>query len=180
MTSPRLGPLQLQMSRRQDVGEACLDLTRRALPFCSRKSHEVFESPVLLVPLSHVRGGIVADAGLGEAVATVAVAVMVDMDPESILSKVEARIDPADPRVGREASTLPLAGLAQRAEGFIRAAYEAPGWFTAPEAEATEGLRTMTPDDTVAASRRADQRQVPASKKILQAPDLSPEGGGEA
>lgn len=168
-----LGPLQLQMARRQDVGEACLDLRRRALPFCGRKGEEVWESPVLLVPLSHVRGGIFADAQLGEAVATVAVSFSVDTDPETILAAVEA---PSFQQVS--------ANLAERAGEVMRQVYDIPtplGWFNfeaKEKEEAVNGLRTLTPGETLQAAERAGRRGevLVSSGEVLQAPDLHPEG----
>lgn len=168
-----LGPVQLQMSRRQDVGEACVDLRRRALPFCGQKRSEVWESPVLLVPLSHMRGGLFGgSAQLGEAVATVAVSFLVDTDPETILAATEA---PSLEQV--------RADLAERAEGFMRQVYEIPtplGWFNfeSQGQEEVTGLRTMTPNETMEASERARERsdQVPHDPGLILSPDVQPEG----
>ena len=90
-----LGLVQFQMSREAEIGEACVDLQRRVLPGCCDRrilrGVEVWESPVQLVPLGHVRGGVVSnDQGLGQAVAHVALSFSVDCDPEKILSAIEA------------------------------------------------------------------------------------------
>eukprot|EP00435_Cladocopium_sp_Y103_P009758 s760_g2.t1 len=133
----------------------------------------VWESPVLLVPLSHMRGGLFAGAAqLGEPVATVAVSFLVDTDPETILAATEA---PTLQQVS--------ADLAERAEGFMRQVYEIPtplGWFNfdSQGQEEVTGLRTMTPNETMEASERARERsdQVPDPGLILLAPDVQPEG----
>ncbi|CAJ1429379.1 unnamed protein product [Effrenium voratum] len=163
-----MGPVQLQMSHAQDVGEACLDLRRRA-----------WESPVLLVPLSHVRGGVLdANSALGQAVATVALAFVLDTDPESILAEAEAQTQSISE------------ALANRAGGLMRQVYDIPtplGWFNMKELASEDGtaqdpemqgLRTLTPGEAQDASRRAKERstEVPQLDRPLLSPDLSPEG----
>ncbi|CAJ1429372.1 unnamed protein product [Effrenium voratum] len=165
-----MGPVQLQMSHAQDVGEACLDLRRRA-----------WESPVLLVPLSHVRGGVLdANSALGQAVATVALAFVLDTDPESILAEAEAQTQSISE------------ALANRAGGLMRQVYDIPtplGWFNMKELASEDGtaqdpemqgLRTLTPGEAQDASRRAKERstEVPQLDRPLLSPDLSPEGVG--
>lgn len=91
-----LGPVHLKLSQLSDLGEAGVDLRHRALPGCVRAKHdpggaEIWGSPVLLIPLSHVRGGVVGDEnGLGEAVAHMALAFSTDTDPERILAAADA------------------------------------------------------------------------------------------
>ncbi|CAK0848908.1 unnamed protein product, partial [Prorocentrum cordatum] len=83
-----LGPVQLEMQS-ADIGEGVVDLRGQALPACGwgeATCPSEWASPVLLVPLVHVRGGICgAEAGLGEKVAHLAVVVSVDADPEEVL-----------------------------------------------------------------------------------------------
>mmetsp|Transcript_6352 Transcript_6352/g.14579 ORF Transcript_6352/g.14579 Transcript_6352/m.14579 type:complete len:404 (+) Transcript_6352:68-1279(+) len=178
-----LGPLQLQMSRIQEVAEASIDLRRRALPGClpkiSADGSKVWGSPLLLVPLSHVKGGVLADAQLlGDAAATVAISFTVDTDPEVMLEAVDA--------MTRTVSET----LAMKAGGLMRQVYDAPlGWFAddgekddAQEVSgpgSTTGLRTLTPGEAQAAADRAKRRsgKVPkASEQPLLAPELEPEG----
>lgn len=93
-----LGPVQFQLSSVAELGEACVDLRRRALPGCVRDASkqrpgaaEVWQSPVLLIPLSHVRGGQVCEGQeLGQSVGHVALAFSLDTDPEEILEALDA------------------------------------------------------------------------------------------
>lgn len=173
-----LGPLQLQMSRVQEVGEACVNLRRRALPGCQPRSSsdgaQVWGSPVLLVPLSHVKGGVLGDAQLlGDAAATVAVALSVDTDPDTILEAAEATT-----RTVSESLALTAGDLMRQVGAPI-------GWFNqeAPAEECSsppvmEGLRTLTPGEAQEAAERARRRsgKVPSAEEPLLAPDLAPEG----
>lgn len=95
-----LGPVQLQLVRAADLGEACVDLRRRVLPSCVRDHRtpagvDLWESPVLLIPLMHVKGGVVGNKhDLGEAVAHIALSFSLNMNPEEILGVVEAERRP--------------------------------------------------------------------------------------
>jgi len=90
----QLGPVQFQFASVSELGEASVDIRRRALPSCIGNRHGKdgkWESPALVVPLSHVKGGkCSADYGIGEAVAHVTLGFSVDTDPEAILAAVEA------------------------------------------------------------------------------------------
>jgi hypothetical protein len=89
----QLGPVQFQFASVTELGEVSLDIRRRALPACIGHRHGKdgnWESPVLVIPLSHVKGGkCSADHGIGEAVAHVTLAFGVDTDPEAILAAVD-------------------------------------------------------------------------------------------
>lgn len=92
-----LGPLEFQgAGGPSEVGETAVDLKRFVLPACvggeccKTHSHSpdivLWETPVLVVPLSHVRGAIRKDGlGIGEPVGHVAFVFCVDADPEQIL-----------------------------------------------------------------------------------------------
>jgi len=91
-----MGFLQLELQA-GEIGEGAVDLRQRALPACVQEKRgdnghlQGWSSPMVLVPLSHVRGGICGGQNrLGEAVAHVALAFTVDTDPEEILSVVNA------------------------------------------------------------------------------------------
>jgi len=89
----QFGPVQFQFAGASDLGEASIDIRRRALPACigqQKPGKEVWESPVLVIPLSHVRGGKCGEGhGIGDAVAHVTLAFSVDMDPETILAAAD-------------------------------------------------------------------------------------------
>jgi hypothetical protein len=93
-----VGPLQFQRTNVVDIGESCVDLRRRALPGCVRNERGQFhgkadrwESPVLLIPLAHMRGGVLGEnEELGQAVAHVALSFSTDIDPELILAEAGA------------------------------------------------------------------------------------------
>lgn len=99
----QLGPVQFQFSGIADLGEASVDLQRRALPACvghQTSRDGIWESPLLLVPLFHVRGGLLGDGHVvGEAVAHVAVSFSVDVDPEEILTAVSKEWRPVSDQV---------------------------------------------------------------------------------
>lgn len=90
----QLGPVQFQFASVSELGEASVDIRRRALPSCIGHRHGKdgkWESPVLVVPMSHVKGGkCSADHGIGEAVAHVTLGFSVDTDPEAILAALDA------------------------------------------------------------------------------------------
>jgi hypothetical protein len=89
----QLGPVQFQFASTTDLGEASLDIRRRALPACighQHSKHGSWESPILVIPLSHVKDGrCSADHCIGEAVAHVTLAFSVDTDPEAILAALD-------------------------------------------------------------------------------------------
>lgn len=90
----QLGPVQFQFSGVSELGEASIDIRKRALPACignQKHGKDTWESPVLVIPLSHVRGGKCgADHGLGDAVGHVTLLFSVDTDPETILADADA------------------------------------------------------------------------------------------
>lgn len=87
----QVGPLHIA-SKPEDVGEVTMDLQRRVLPACVQEQHKsdrpsIWSSPLILLPLMHVRGGILgAECRLGEAVAHVTLLLSLDVDPESIMA----------------------------------------------------------------------------------------------
>lgn len=99
----QLGPVMFQFSSIADLGEASVDLQRRALPACV--GHQTvrdgtWESPVILVPLSHVRGGkCVEGHEVGKAVAHVAIGFSIDVDPEEILGAIAREQRPVSEQV---------------------------------------------------------------------------------
>mmetsp|Transcript_13926 Transcript_13926/g.24359 ORF Transcript_13926/g.24359 Transcript_13926/m.24359 type:complete len:493 (+) Transcript_13926:154-1632(+) len=99
----QLGPVQFQFSGIADLGEASVDLQRRALPACIGPQTSrvgIWESPVVLVPLFHVRGGLLGDGHVvGQAVAHIAVSFSVDVDPEEILAVVANEWRPVSEQV---------------------------------------------------------------------------------
>lgn len=91
------GPLQMEMQA-GEVGEGAVDLRQRVLPACVQEKRNAegricsWASPMMLVPLNHVRGGVCGEAGrLGEAVAHVALVFSVDTNPEEILAAAGTR-----------------------------------------------------------------------------------------
>lgn len=89
------GPVIFEMSA-GDVGEGAVDLQQRVLPACVQERRDsatcsTWSSPVMLVPLAHVQGGIAgASCGLGEPVAHVAVIFSINYHPDSILEAAGA------------------------------------------------------------------------------------------
>lgn len=180
-----VGPLQVHLSHIAELGEACVDIRRRVLPGCvrcengrSRESVPMWESPVLLIPMAHVRGGVIGDGqALGEAVGHVALSFSTDTDPEEILAAVDAE--------QRTVSDI----LADRAEGVFR-------WLNVPlgddhgdEAHCNRenippsssrpaALRTLTPTESHAALERAKARscRVSAPAVPIEGPEFAPEG----
>lgn len=91
-----VGPVQLEFAHVPDLGEAAVDIRSRVLPACVRSKQlhggiETWESPVLVFPLAHMRGGIV-DVGsdLGQAVAHVALVFSLDVDPDVVLAQLSS------------------------------------------------------------------------------------------
>ncbi|CAE7938521.1 cbh2 [Symbiodinium sp. KB8] len=94
LNETQLGPFQF-LGRPADVGEATLELQRRILPSClqqpleSDKRRCVWTSPLMPVPLAHMRGGLLgAECKLGQAVAHVTLRFTVDTDPDYLLDLV--------------------------------------------------------------------------------------------
>mmetsp|Transcript_9608 Transcript_9608/g.23211 ORF Transcript_9608/g.23211 Transcript_9608/m.23211 type:complete len:385 (+) Transcript_9608:68-1222(+) len=97
LSDTQFGPFQFR-GRPADVGEATLDLQRKILPSClqqeqpdkGRGGRSVWSSPLVLVPLAHMRGGLLgAECKLGEAVAHVIVRFTLDTDPDYLLDVVK-------------------------------------------------------------------------------------------
>lgn len=183
-----LGPVQLQMSQVAELGEANLDLRRRVLPGCmsnALKTVESWASSIQLVPLNHVKGGLVAEGqALGQAVGHIAVSFVVDTDPEDILALLEAEARTVSDMVAAEAKTVSDM-VAIKADGF---ADELLRWFNPQEPDEDPvdkaamqpggGLRTLTPGEALAASDRAKTRRskVKAVEEALPDPEFEPEG----
>lgn len=98
-----LGMMQLQWAGVADLGETAVDLRRRVLPACvgrnkrpnapkAEGSASWWESPVLLIPLLHVRGGLVGEHyDLNEPTGHVAVVFSLNADPEALLAAAEVQ-----------------------------------------------------------------------------------------
>lgn len=117
-----LGPVQFQLQSVADLGEGSFSLRHRILPACVRDRHttngvESWESPMLPVPLSHVKGGVCsANHGLGEAVAHVTCVFKLGTDPEELIEMADDQVRPvADV-------------IANRADRVMRWAFEQPSW----------------------------------------------------
>jgi len=170
----QFGPVQVQMSRVDEIGEASVDLRRRVLPGCVPVRGRSWESPVLLIPLAHVRGGIVNDdQALGQAVAHVAVSFVMDMEPEIVLAAAEAET--------RTVSDV----LASKADGLMQwlsVAEESFGQLGSPVSQDKVGqapgsaFKTLTPYEAIAASSRVSKRVAPDPGVVLADPELDPEG----
>eukprot|EP00927_Polykrikos_kofoidii_P062061 TRINITY_DN56889_c0_g1_i1.p1 TRINITY_DN56889_c0_g1~~TRINITY_DN56889_c0_g1_i1.p1 ORF type:complete len:441 (-),score=48.69 TRINITY_DN56889_c0_g1_i1:325-1647(-) len=194
-----VGPLQLQLASVAELGEAAVDLRRRVLPACVRSnssSSDVWESPVLLIPFTHVRGGVVsADHDIGQATAHVALVFSLNADPEAILSQVEPvseRRNIGDVFASRadhvirwleepiDMSKLPGSGVMKFPESdasdFAAPAQHAPGHGAVGYAGGA--VATLTPMDAKDAAERASVRasSVEELRTTLKAPDLAPEG----
>mmetsp|Transcript_1002 Transcript_1002/g.2012 ORF Transcript_1002/g.2012 Transcript_1002/m.2012 type:complete len:419 (-) Transcript_1002:125-1381(-) len=109
----QLGPLQLELKNSADIGDVMLSFEDRLLPACvheKRDAHgdvQAWESPVLLAPLAHVRGGLLNDDFcLGQPVAHIAVIISVDTDPEKLVAVADAKARPVSSRADRAAQQL--------------------------------------------------------------------------
>lgn len=160
----------LQFSGRPaDVGEATLDLQKRILPSClqqtlkSDKRRCVWCSPVVPVPLAHVKGGLLgAECKLGEAIAHVALLFSLDTDPDYLLDLTRP-------------STLKLQQtLRESADEMSRFIDSLPA---APPCCCQPCMGDIDPLDVDAAVGRAALRawSVAEVQKPLPAPELSPE-----
>lgn len=115
-----LGPVQLQLQRVADLGEGSYDIRQRILPACVRdrssfNGSDTWESPMLPIPFSHVKGGLCSDDhGLGEAVAHVTVVFKLDMDPDMLMEMADEQVRPVS------------AAINKRAESVMRWAFEQP------------------------------------------------------
>jgi len=109
-----LGPVQLQLQSVAELGEGSCNIRQRVLPACVRDRHlcngmasSLWESPMLPVPLSHVKGGVVsADHGLGEAVAHVTVVFKLDRDPEALMELADDQVRPVSDVINRRANSV--------------------------------------------------------------------------
>jgi hypothetical protein len=107
-----LGPVQLQLQRVADLGEGSYSIRQRILPACVRNRHcfngiYSWESPMLPVPLSHVKGGLCSDDhGLGEAVAHVTAVFKFDMDPEALMEMADDEVRPVSDAINRRAERV--------------------------------------------------------------------------
>jgi len=165
----QLGPLHIA-SKPEDVGEATMDMQRRVLPACVQEQHHsdrpsIWSSPLILLPLMHVRGGILgAECRLGEAVAHVTLLLSLDVNPESIM----AAMKPTTVRIEQK---------------FKEQADEVTQWFhslpAAPRVPSCCQVRPgdFDPLDVDAAVARAAVRAwtVGNVKNPLPGPDASPD-----
>lgn len=166
-----VGPLQLQL-KSAEVGEAQIDLIRRVLPGCvlerqKPESRQSWVSPLMLVPMAHIRGGLCgANLDLGEAVAHVALAFGVDADPEAILEAIEL--------YGRSVSRK----LEEKADDVMR-------WLSKPVDMSCPWMQPAAQEQSAvgcqaraaAAAARAATRawHVTSPEKPLKSPEAEPE-----
>lgn len=94
ISDTQLGFFQFS-GRPADVGEATIDLQKKVLPSClqqtlkSDKRRCVWCSPIVPVPLNHMKGGLLgAECKLGEAVAHVTLLFSLDTDPDYLLDLI--------------------------------------------------------------------------------------------
>ncbi|CAJ1432872.1 unnamed protein product [Effrenium voratum] len=120
VTDTTFGFLQFA-ARPADVGEATLDLQKRILPSClqqtlkSDKRRSVWVSPIMPVPLAHMKGGMLgAETKLGEAVAHVILHFSLDTDPDYLLDlarpptvKLEQKLRESADEMSRFIDSLP-------------------------------------------------------------------------
>mmetsp|Transcript_102832 Transcript_102832/g.299975 ORF Transcript_102832/g.299975 Transcript_102832/m.299975 type:complete len:321 (+) Transcript_102832:307-1269(+) len=170
-----LGPLQLQLSQVAEVGEARVDLRSRALPGCvpARRRQggaESWDSPVLLIPLNHVRGGLVGEGQeLGNAVAHVALAFSADTDPDRVLEAADAETRTvadvlqghADKMKSWFQKPMALGRVLGAADPGPQAAASprAPGTAQASPRTCGDALRTLSPRGCERAACRAGARR---------------------
>jgi len=188
----QIGPVQLEFSCTADLGEASVDLRRRVLPACVENRRgacdldSTWESPLVLAPLFHVRGGkCVAGHGIGEAVAHVALVFSVDQNPESIL-------DAADWETRTVADTLGVGGVVSwlktprcgstrtddnAMEDPMKACTAPPSPSTTPKMKSTaKDSATPTSASPSCSKNLAYLLQSPnrSDDRLLQAPDFAP------
>eukprot|EP00434_Breviolum_minutum_P002839 symbB.v1.2.002496.t1/scaffold132.1/size310437/7 len=168
LSDTQLGFLQFA-GRPADVGEATIDLQKRILPSClqqtlkSDKRRCIWCSPVVPVPLSHVKGGLLgAECKLGEAVAHVTLLFSLDTDPDYLL-------DLTRPSALKLQQTL--RDSADEMSRFIDSLPSAPPCCCQP------CLGDIDPLDVDAAVGRAALRawSVAETQRPLPAPEVSPE-----
>lgn len=130
----QFGPVQFQFASVTDLGEASVDLRRRALPSCighQQGKDGNWVSPVLVIPLSHVRGGkCAAGHGVGEAVAHLTLSFSVDMDPEAILATADAETRGVADVLGRSVDVLGVTDVMNWMENLD---LDTPLWQTSSE-----------------------------------------------
>lgn len=166
-----IGPLQVEL-RAREVGEATLSLRQRILPACVQERRtdagraSSWASPLMLVGLSHMKGGIGGGEGaLGEAVAHVTLLFSTDIDPEAILNAVDASTRSIPKKIEEKADDV-MRWLNQALDlSWLDKQFEAK-------------LGAEEPVDTNAAVRRAAMRAWSVSDvdTPLKDPDLSPDG----
>lgn len=184
-----LGPVQFQLSSLLDLGEGHASLRHRVLPACVRDRHsssaDTWESPLLPIPLSHVRGGLIgADHGLGEAVAHVTVVFGMDADPEELLATVDQKERPVSDILASRADRVMKwldTPIDLGAAGYVPSSSISsfPG-----DLEECESLRTPRWQDPLTSTQirrvvdkakmREPKAQMPRS--ALPGPELNPEG----
>eukprot|EP00439_Symbiodinium_sp_Y106_P022870 s7308_g2.t2 len=168
LNETQLGPFQFQ-GRPADVGEATLELQRRILPSClqqpleSDKRRCVWTSPLMPVPLAHMRGGILgAECKLGQAVAHVTLRFTVDTDPDYLLDLVRPQTLNLEQKLRDSADEM---------SRWIESLPAPPSCCCQPSFDQVDPL------DVDAVVGRAALRAwtVADVQKPLPAPDLSPE-----
>jgi len=116
----RLGPLQVELPNSQELCEAFIDLRHRVLPACVHATYcdpdgtgadqggqqMLWETPVLVIPLNHVKGAPIGsaissaeDAALPTAAGHVALSFSINTDPEALLREAEQALRPLIERV---------------------------------------------------------------------------------
>mmetsp|Transcript_54511 Transcript_54511/g.100862 ORF Transcript_54511/g.100862 Transcript_54511/m.100862 type:complete len:408 (+) Transcript_54511:53-1276(+) len=109
-----IGPVQLEFTDIADLGEACVDLRQRVFPacVCDKNGKEgvpgTWQSPVLLIPLNPVHGGLFKSRGyqLNEAVGHVALVFSMDVDPESLLKVFDGETRNVAEAIGNGAKVI--------------------------------------------------------------------------
>lgn len=205
-----LGPVMFHLTSVSELGQGCVDLRRRALPACERDRRSAsgdaaWESPVLLIPIVPVRGGVVTDGHqYGEPTAHVALSFSLNVDPDEILQAIDAQsrqvwdvmeskadhaiswlVDSKDSDPG--VSCMPGGFRPGSAVGYVPGSslLEEPPWLPqscagTPREDAFSSQRwdaTLTPRECQLAAERASARHPPWNPDpVLLGPELAPEG----